>query len=388
MADVTAFDTGIAIPENQPGLRAFLSSAGNTYFPHGPAAGSTVYKATGTPSSFSTTSVSITGTIYDAVQVSDVLHILSGTSSGAFHYSTFNMATDALVVTNESAYTGGGGTTAEGGCIAVRSNGEIVIIFRGANFASMGNDFIRLYYRIRSTGGTWGAATGFFDGGNITTEAAGLNAIIPGTSGRLHFLYRDTVGNHSSRRRTLLSNNTLGTDTTGGIGRAQNWPYDYVGTSGGVSPIPVGYGYGAKPSTAEITSADVPTISTAVVIDEAHALNFNHSYASPAMSYDGTTRRVIYAVDAADLIYRTNSGSGWSSPTVLKDNVSWMVRTYSLNRFTRSGSERLAYFTSTDSSSPNLMYGEVELSAGAAATHPIERVRTGMATAVCRGSSF
>lgn len=363
--------------------RAFLSAAGNTYFGHG----ATVYKATGTPSSFSSTAVSITGVVLDAVQVSDVLHILSRSSTpGSFFYSTFDMATDALVITNESVYTAGV-SSSTGGNIGVRSDGTVVAIFRGADFSSMGNGFSRLYYRIRSTGGTWGTATGFFDGSNDTT-AINPFAIMPGTSGRLHFLYRNGIADGDTRHRTLLSSDTLGTDTNWAHWVfANSWPYDYVGTSGGVSPIPIGEKHFAssnnRPATADVTSADVMTTGAITDISLTEIVGF----AGPSMSYDGTTRRIIYGENANTLLYRTNSGGGWSAPTTLRTNSTQIPRTYSLNRFTRSGSERLAYFTSDDSL--NLMYGEVELSAGGGgSTRPIAQTRTGMTTAVCRGSSF
>lgn len=389
MADISPFSTTFTNATAFGTSRPFQSSTGNVYF----CSGTKVYKATGTPSSFSDTGVAVTGLLLDVVQVSDVLHILSRSSTpGTFYYSTFNMATDALVISNESAYTGAD-NDAENGAIAVRSSGEVVIIFRGANFSSMGTPFGRLYYRIRSTGGVWGTATGFLDCSDdalISASTCGVHSIIPGTSGRLHFTYYETVGSTGRTSRTLTSANVLGTqygfsrDWLGGS--QQQYPYDYTGTTGGVSPVPMverQFTSGQwRPGTCDLVSGDNVTFNNPVTADTTTIVE------SCMISYDGTTKRLIYSeTTPKKLWYLTDFGGSWGSPVALYTGSVTGPATYGVNRFTRSGSERLAY-TFGEGSPYTIYYGEVELSAGSTPTHPIERPRSAMATAVCRASSF
>src|SRR5262245_16754418 len=122
--------------------KPFISSAGNVYLVLLDSADNSlieVHKATDPTSAFteqdSANKPNLTNNVgthgFHAVQVGDVIHIVTGEATTfRVGYHTFNMATDAWAIVNETVTTSAatGGTT-----IGVRSDGDVIVLYQGPN---------------------------------------------------------------------------------------------------------------------------------------------------------------------------------------------------------------------------------------------------------------
>jgi len=175
------------------------------------------------------------GTIegFSSVQDGDVIHIVAW-SSATYEYYTFNMATDAWVVdqlieTPTNAPSAGFAWAS----IAVRSDGDVVVVYSGDTDQNMGGTKERVDVNIR-TGGTWGGPVALDAAGDI--HYGNPNCVLGATSDRVHFGWSETTNTTdppttwaSFQGRTLdPSDNSLSTavgvaqDTAGALLGASN----------------------------------------------------------------------------------------------------------------------------------------------------------------------
>ena len=139
---------------------------------------------------------SVGGIAYDTMathQVGDLIHIVSSWTDNTgmddlevIEYHTFNMATDAWVITDDligSIDTDNG----VGVTIKARSDGTVVVGHLGLSVKVMGADKLRSYYSIRSTGGTWAAPVIFSTPGNSESDWHICSSVLNPSDDRIHF---------------------------------------------------------------------------------------------------------------------------------------------------------------------------------------------------------
>lgn len=192
------------------------------------------FSSIATYTSFSTNNVEF----ISAFQVGDVIHLVASgeavTTSVQYRYFTFDMSSDTFV-TNEtiitSLNTGTSAGTPQYGCsVVVRSGGEVVAFFSGAQVASMGNSYAQTYYSRRTAVSTWSAPVQVSAGGQV--DFVFPEAVL-GTSDRLHFFYTDAIASAQNYHRALSSANTLQTASnisSGSAGIKTAISYDNGGT--------------------------------------------------------------------------------------------------------------------------------------------------------------
>jgi len=216
--------SGAAFPTESSGnLGPFVDGSGNVYFV---GSGLAVYKAADPTSSFSeqdaTNAPAIGGLHIDAFLDGTTLHIVGINTTGySTEYAQFDLSTDSWVDASNFGGTSGdtfvevynptdNPTTAWGG-IAVRSDGDVVIVHPGENPSIKGGNYQELAYS-RLEGGTWTtgvvvASTGGKDDNYLYAYP------VMGSIDQCHFGYvRDTDGDFYLR--ALSSGNTLRTQRT------------------------------------------------------------------------------------------------------------------------------------------------------------------------------
>lgn len=347
--------------------RPFLSSSGNVYVllrDESTTSKIQMYKATDPTSSFSTVGTNPdTGTEILAIasyQAGDILHVI--THNSALSYHTFNMATDAWVITNESIVTGlVTNETIFALGLMVRSDGDVIVSYNGDTIVNMGVDRTRVYYARRESA-SWTIDVLIDNGGATNWYNMGL---VSGASDRTHFFFQDGDLD-DAYQRALTSANALETFPsaydTSIAGSATNSPaqgasYDSSGT------IKIRFPYLDSVTTdynvAKGNSADAPTISvdadvtgTGGIASGAHRM---------ALTANGTDLYLFYTDNSSNIFYLLNSNEGgWGSPTSFYDDAASVIRIYA-NVYTRSGSivVGIVYSTSTTAK-----YHELTLSAG------------------------
>ncbi len=151
------------------------------------------------------------GTIlgFACVQDGDVIHMIAW-ASDRHEYYTFNMATDLWAIDESITDTDIQTTppTFPWASIAVRSDGDIVVVYAGETDANMGNEKERVDVNIR-TGGTWGGPVALDAGGDV--HYGNPNIIKASGTDDTHIIFQRTsdtaddppVSFNSQRARTL-----------------------------------------------------------------------------------------------------------------------------------------------------------------------------------------
>lgn len=354
--------------------RIHVSSTGNTYMFLQDGG---IMKATGHPSSDSDFSLVASSDIdwyLNSTQVGDVLHIISkdSSSSTTLRYSTFNMATDALVVNKQTLFTSTGTTTLAAD-LAVRSNGEVVAIFQGNTITST----LHIVYAIRSTGGVWATPVSFASSAATAKLAI---AILPGDSGRLHFVY--TISSSTNDPLRTAGNQVATLSSTNVITVSASTLTQYLGTvsarSGslpalGQSRIVTGGTTFTSPSLAAthtLTSADTPTLPATEYIYPGNVSQRAHQ-GQNFVAWDTATTPNYHGMWATDLaplgIFRATTdtllqGDTWNEYWWQKTSV-WLaqVNLRCMVRYERLGSERLGYIAQDSVNTSDYYFGEVVL---------------------------
>jgi hypothetical protein len=103
--------------------------------------------------------------VCSAVQGGDLIHI-AHMNAGVLRYTRFNMATDVFDVVNELVESTTNDPANDWCSIAVRSDGDVVVVYNGDTDANMGNQKERVDVNVR-TGGTWSGPTSLDAGGDV-----------------------------------------------------------------------------------------------------------------------------------------------------------------------------------------------------------------------------
>lgn len=283
-------------------------------------------------------------------QVGDVIHVVTeDANSGAsliqsIKYHTFNMATDAWVITNEAVVTSATAAFTISGqhiAIAVRSTGDVIVLYNGAAITT-GVARDRVYY-ARRVAAVWTVDVLVDNGGSTSWYA---NTIVKGSSDRMHFFFFDD-GNDDQYQRCLTSANVL-----------QAFPASYDSTTSTINPLGglqqgVSYVSGAatkvrapygsitsnKINGAKCDSADTPTMSTDASINGARAVSNVSAYAN-AYAADGTTLYNACIDTLSDIYTESNiNDAGWSTPALFYTGT---VAAVYANIYSRGGNFVLA----------------------------------------------
>ncbi len=283
----------------------FQSSGGNYYFFGLDSTNANTvqaFKATDPTSSFS--SIASDSSIH-LIVCSETI-----TTAVEYTYLTFNMVTDAFVLdeTIISGLTiiGQLASPPYGGSIVVRSTGEAVVFFNGAQTKTGGTQQARVYYSRRTGVNTWSAATEVDASG---AEDVSAPEAVLGASDRVHFFYTSTVPTNG-RERSLSSANALDTELSvsnnpaiQGLSFVSGAATKIVAISGGNATSWFSYFF---------DSGATPTISTSATTSG--TLN-----PSPNRPFnDGTTVYAVYGKSADGDLYvksSTDNGATWGTET-------------------------------------------------------------------------
>ncbi len=174
----------------------FKSSAGNFYVVAQTSTGSIdVYKATDPTDSWALqddgNSPGSLGNLvgYSVTQKGDVLYIASARDIGYYFYSEFDMSANTWSVANQTIELVANDPTFPWISIAVRSDGDVVVVYAGSTDAEMGNDKERVDYNVR-TGTTWGGPVALDAGGD--THYGNPNCVL-GTNDFVHVIWQRTT---------------------------------------------------------------------------------------------------------------------------------------------------------------------------------------------------
>ena len=251
------------------------------------------------------------------------IYVVTQQEDGRVRLHIFDPGTDTWTTKNEnvaeigtpSAWTTAPFLDTFAVTIAIRSDGDIIVVYAGVNTT---NDR-RLFYRIR-TGGTWGSAAEF----SSTTTTLGLFscvAIGPDSSDRITVCFKELSG-LDLRTRSISSTDVLGTDTVvdGSIDAAAH--VIGPGIVDSANQIFISY----KDSTddgavAEWASAAAPTGITVHtgVSDNNVAVSLS---AIMCLAVDGTDVHLLYADDATqDISHDDDVDGGGTTDTEIENTV-------------------------------------------------------------------
>ncbi len=382
----------------------FKSSAGNFYVI---TSGNRARKATDPTDSWAEQDFagkpSNTLTTYSAVQDGDIIHIAGFVAGGddVYHYHTFNMATDQWVVVSEVITDNDLPDTLPTFTwisIAVRSDGDVVVVYAGDTDAEMGNEKERVDVNIR-TSGTWSGPTSLDAGGDI--HYGNPNCVL-GTNDFVHCLFQrqsstaddpPTSWNTGRARSVDPADDSLSTVITGtghtsnfllGIPRAIS--YDNSGTQ---QIVTIGWFgneddlktfEGGEDVNDEIEYLSDPTVSTpfgteqGFVNGEVNILTYAELDTVIHLLYSGGGTN---GVDQ-DLYYTTSADEGATWATIAEEIDAITVNFISANIYVRGADTVMAYVYDDAGVQK---YNEKILIAGAAFPyHAIKQKRRDMRT--------
>jgi len=309
----------------------------------------------------------------DMVKVTDTLHILHQEGAEVvFHRFTMSdhgSTPDEWTIIDEAVDTVT--TTADQCCtLAVLADGSI----RG--FYSDGGSPMRIFYKTRSTGGTWGSRQ------TLDTEAS-KDFIAPfcvmGASDLVHVIYKDnTTGEGEIFHRSLNSSDTLsaresiasGVDTGSTSDRVPFAPPVYW-DSGGDEKIMILYQItGEKVFHKVITNDGTPGSQvTASDLDVERNEGGNHMTIAHA-ALDGTIVHLVYSELAVMDVWhgQNDDESGWGTDVeILPDVTMHWVKTNVFTHSSGNGGDKvlgIIWDDGSDGGTGRIFYDEVVLEAG------------------------
>ncbi len=165
------------------------------------------------------------------------IHMSAERSTGApeLSYHVFDTADDTWSITDETIEDIKDNSAQIGCSIAVRSDGDVIVLYTGDQDSDMGNPFDRVDY-ARREGGTW--TFGIDVGGTTPADEHRIaGVVVRGSGDNMHFQYvhLDAGNNKLLRARSLPPANTpLSTERTSTTGVQQHQvagvSYDDAGT--------------------------------------------------------------------------------------------------------------------------------------------------------------
>ena len=343
--------SGVLLPNSgQPFFFGPFISGGNIYavFEDSTTAGLlNVVKATDPTASFATQDASnapdagTTIVSLWAFQDGTDLKIVTATATGPeYRYHVFHMATDLWdgTLKNETIEDVKDQPPICAVSCAVRSDGDVIVLYNGDMDAVMGADWRRVDYARREPSWTVGVNVA----GDSLESSWVSGATIRGASDKMHFLYMDST-NADAYQRSLSSANSLGTqhtlDTT-------------VAALGGQVFIPAVYYDDAGIERITIAYHDSDSTLQALVVenDGTPGTPSNLSDAAVGQSrgclaVENGTIKKVHALfpdsGTSDLFYDVNQDeAGWGTDVEILDAVT--VSKLSCTVYDRSGT-KLAY---------------------------------------------
>lgn len=305
------------------------------------------------------------GTIlgFATVQDSDVIHMVVW-SSDRHEYYTFNMATDQWAIDEAITDTDIQSTPPDQpwASIAVRSDGDVVVVYAGETDANMGDEKERVDVNIR-TAGTWGGPVAVDAGGDI--HYGNPNCVL-GTNDGTHILYQFQTATTAdpptayifTRGRTLNSADSLSTrdtsdafSSTALLGMQNAVSYDDSGTQRMVwayihsfaSETRRSYQQGSEDGSDDLiidanriddTAGADPFINGEVGITSIAELSGDIHQLFAGGGSAGVDQDLYYTKS-------TDNGDTWDTPTEEIDAIT--VDFISANIYTRGGATVLAY---------------------------------------------
>jgi len=298
----------------------------------------------------------------------DVIHIASQDANADIEYHTFNMATDAWVITRESVTTTPDGVSALE--IAVRDDGDVIILHQGQRDNDMGNKE-RIDYSRRESG-SWGSNVDIqvHNGGAINWRSP---RIVKGSSDRMHFFFHDQT-NDDIFQRTLNSANSLESfpsafDTSVSNEEPTVIMHGVSYDDGGTQRVRCPYQNSTRPiSMAKLDSADSPTVSLDTDFTTLNPWT-NEGIVVGCLAVKEKILQQIYsrALDKSMKRITNDDDAGWGSRI---DEFDGFFNEMHCNVFVRSGNFKLAMLK--DDGPGTFKYNEIDLGAAAAPSFPPE----------------
>jgi len=351
----------------------FLSSGGNVYIIFLDSTDASIveaWKATDPTSSFSEQNSAgkpdLTNLVIAiaAYQAGDVIHIVTKeASTGRIAYHTFNMATDAWGTVNEQVTATTFVVTGETVDIVLRSDGDVIVIYNGAQDTVTMSNFNRVKYARRESA-SWTANVAVDNAGSVSWNAG---TAILGASDRTHFAFIDDDSD-DAYQRTLTSANSLEAfpaafDATiqSTAARADIGPgTSYV--SGGATKVRFPYNNATAVWQALCDSADAPTVTIdgASFSDGAGLSRLDGAYYPTAMAAHLTDLYAFWinASSPFGLFQDKNAnGAGWGTDVTRFGGpvTRFFVTPFS---FTRSGNYKIGFVIYDGT---NVKYDELDL---------------------------
>jgi len=186
--------------------------------------------------------------VVSSVQDDDVIHFAYQASLSsvvdAYYYATFNMATDLWVVVDELIEDPDNAPLEFWISIAVRSDGDVVVVYNGDTDQVMGGSKERVDANVRTSGpDTWGGPIAIWGSGNLDEHFGNPNCVL-GTSDGTHIIWQrttatidpptawtTTVGATLDSTDTLSTKDNVNQDSGGALlGQQNGVSYDDGGT--------------------------------------------------------------------------------------------------------------------------------------------------------------
>lgn len=349
-------------------LPPFKSSAENFYAvvpDETVATNFTIYKASDPSSSWSEPSSARTGpfAVISAAQSGNNIHIIGYDSTNdIYEYYNYDMTTDSYTTSGETIEDVSGGPPVQPWCsIAVRSDGDVVVVYAGSHDAVMGGDKERAEVNVRS-GGSWSGPTSLGDTGGTdpfdTTDVHYGNPICTKASDSddIHIIYsfqENTADPPTSWSytvaRTIDASNTLSsqinnTEDTGGVllGHSNAVAYDDAGTQRIAWFGCDGFALEAGRAT-EDGSGDISSISIAGTGDDARP---NGEVGVHSLAVLGTELHGLFSQDLAseyDIYYIKSTDDGVNWDTAVEELDAVTCNYISANIYQRGSQLVLAY---------------------------------------------
>ncbi len=298
-----------------------------------------------------------------AIQDGDIIHIAFIDGLRAYYYSTFDMSDDTWGTINEEIEFPTNTATFPWISIAVRSDGDVVVVYAGDTDQVMGGKKERVDVNIR-TGVTWGGPVALDAAGDI--HYGNPNVVIGPLTDDMHIIWQQTTNIAdpptiwaNRQARTLDPSDTLSTtDTTGAagtslslLGASNSVAYDDSGTQRII-------GHGIKETTGSVHSRQYALatedgsdyIALNSEVDDASGADPSiNGEISPStlVELSGDLHQLFAGGGTGggdrDLYYTksTDDGATWSTPTEEIDAIN--VNFISANIYVRGADTVLAY---------------------------------------------
>jgi hypothetical protein len=388
--------------------RPCLSSGGNVYVVGVSASDRTklqVYKATDPSSSWSQAGADVTLAngikAFASFQVGDAIHVAThdgpdnALGTNVIRYHVFSISSDSWTTSNEdvkTAYSAMGSVQDDGSPdwgefwigIAVRSDGDVIILYQGVQSIVMGTSRPQTKY-ARKESGTW---TIDVDVGGDTVKGHVPSNILMTANDRAHLIYGETTtGTFGKWLKTLNSANSLSAAQDRGTPSSINFATAIPGVSS------VDISGTVKCSVFQVTAnneisghtfddADTPSLTLrSDITGTTNVVNGIEPGQAIAVAVNGTTTWAFFPQQTTSDIYRmssTDGGATWGTPASFATGPSGTISWVSGNVYTRGGN---IVFGVLYSEGGTVKYDEYVIGSAGPTTHNGQATITSTSTA-------